>query len=189
MGVYHSRTRAGVVHFANYDEVPAKKIWSWGVDADGKDWRKALSDNDSAYVEVQGGLFRNQETYAFLDPQETLEFREYWLPIREIGGLSRANLHGAVHLTCDGAKVTAVLNVTHAIENATVRLKDANKVLSEERVSLTPARTYTRQVKWAAVGSAAGGKAIFEIAHASGDILFAPTLLANCHVVCTDPPP
>jgi hypothetical protein len=93
------------VHFSNWDELPGKKIWSWGVDADGKDWRKALSDNDSAYVEVQGGLFRNQETYAFLEPQETIEFREYWLPIREIGGLSRANLHGAVHLTRDGGKL------------------------------------------------------------------------------------
>ena len=75
MGVYHPRTRSGTVHFSNWDEAPAKKIWSWGVDADGKDWRKALSDNESAYVEVQGGLFRNQETYAYLEPQETIEFR------------------------------------------------------------------------------------------------------------------
>ena len=102
------------MHFSNWDELPGKKIWSWGVDADGKDWRKALSDNESAYVEVQGGLFRNQETYAFLQPQETVEFREYWLPVREIGGLSRANLHGAVHLTREGGKLTVGLNVTHA---------------------------------------------------------------------------
>ena len=47
---------------------PTKKIWSWGSDPDGLDWRKALSDDESAYVEVQSGLFRNQETYAFLAP-------------------------------------------------------------------------------------------------------------------------
>ena len=64
MGVYHPRTRAGVAHWADPAELPAKKVWSWGADADGRDWRKALSDNDSAEVEIQAGLFRNQETYA-----------------------------------------------------------------------------------------------------------------------------
>jgi hypothetical protein len=69
MGIWNPHTNAGVAHYADYAELPAKKIWSWGSDADGLDWRKALSDNDSAYVEVQGGLFRNQETYAFLQPR------------------------------------------------------------------------------------------------------------------------
>jgi tetratricopeptide (TPR) repeat protein len=170
MGVYHPRTRSGLVHFSNWDDLPGKKIWSWGVDADGKDWRKALSDNESAYVEVQGGLFRNQETYAFLSPQETIEFREYWLPLRELGGLTRANLHGAVYLAREGGKLSVGLNVTHAIENATVRLKDGDKLLSEERVTLTPSRTYTKQI-----AAAPGGKATFEMLDASGRVLLAHT--------------
>ena len=98
MGVWHPRTNTGTVHFADYASLPAKKIWSWGVDADGMDWRKALSDDNSAYVEVQGGLFRNQETYAFLEPRQTLQFSEYWMPVREIGGISRANLAGVASL-------------------------------------------------------------------------------------------
>ena len=53
MGVWNPHTNTGTVHFAEYEELPAKKIWSWGVDADGLDWRKALSDNNSAYLEVQ----------------------------------------------------------------------------------------------------------------------------------------
>ncbi|PYU87744.1 MAG: hypothetical protein DMG51_01395 [Acidobacteria bacterium] len=56
MGVWHPRTNTGTAHFADYAELPAKKIWSWGVDADGLDWRNALSDNNSAYVELQAGL-------------------------------------------------------------------------------------------------------------------------------------
>ena len=69
------RTQTGTVHFAEYEELPAKKIWSWGVDAEGMDWRKALSDDDSGYIEMQAGLFRNQETYAFLEPRQTIHFR------------------------------------------------------------------------------------------------------------------
>jgi len=30
MGVWNPRTNAGTVHFADYAELPAKKIWSWG---------------------------------------------------------------------------------------------------------------------------------------------------------------
>jgi hypothetical protein len=52
MGVWNPKTQAGVVHYAEYSDLPAKKIWSWGADAEGLGWRKALSDNDSAYVEV-----------------------------------------------------------------------------------------------------------------------------------------
>ena len=35
MGVWNPHTNTGTAHFAEYLQVPAKKIWSWGVDADG----------------------------------------------------------------------------------------------------------------------------------------------------------
>ena len=69
MAVYHPRTHSGVVHYSTPLDLPAKKIWSWSSDEDGLDWRLALSDNNSAYVEIQAGLFRDQETYGFLEPQ------------------------------------------------------------------------------------------------------------------------
>ena len=40
MGIWHPRTNAGVAHYAPPEELPAKKIWSWGVDADALDWRR-----------------------------------------------------------------------------------------------------------------------------------------------------
>jgi hypothetical protein len=30
MGLWNPHTNSGTAHFANYDELPAKKIWSWG---------------------------------------------------------------------------------------------------------------------------------------------------------------
>ena len=70
-----------------------------GVDADGLAWRKTLSDNYSGYVEVQAGLFRNQETYSFLEPQQVIHFSEFWMPVQGIGTISRANLDGVVAMT------------------------------------------------------------------------------------------
>jgi Domain of unknown function (DUF5107) len=125
MAVYHPRTNAGVVHYSSQVDLPSKKIWSWGVDEDGLDWRKALSDNDSAYVEIQAGLFRDQETYGFLEPQDQLSFTEYWLPIREIGGVSRATREGVLNLTRENrdqdsgkTALKVALNVTREVPDA-----------------------------------------------------------------------
>ena len=35
MAVYHPRTEAGVVHYSSPFDLPAKKIWSWGSNANG----------------------------------------------------------------------------------------------------------------------------------------------------------
>jgi tetratricopeptide (TPR) repeat protein len=149
MGVYHPRTRSGMAHFAEIDQAPAKKIWSWGADAEGRDWRRALSDDESAYVEVQAGLFRNQETYAFLNPHQLISFHEYWLPIREIGGFSRVNRHGAIQLErrWDGEGKTALsvgINLTREIKDGQLRLKWGERLVRSEPFSLLPSGAYLK---------------------------------------------
>ncbi len=143
MGVWHTHTQTGIVHYADYADLPGKKIWSWGVDPDGLDWRRALSDNNSGYVEVQAGPFRNQETYSFLPPQEALRFNEYWMPVRDIGGISRANLEGVVHLYRENGKLIAKLNVNHRMpEPAVVQLRDGDRVLAKKTATLNPEETF-----------------------------------------------
>ncbi len=146
MGIWNPHTNSGTAHFANYDELPAKKIWSWGVDADGLDWRMTLSDNNSAYAEVQAGLFRNQETYAFLQPRQSIRFTEYWMPVREIGGISRANLNGAVHLSRKDNALFVGLNVNHAVKHAALRVLDGKQQVFQENADLFPERVWSHQL-------------------------------------------
>jgi tetratricopeptide (TPR) repeat protein len=146
MGIWNPRTNTGTVHFADFAQLPAKKIWSWGSDADGLDWRKALSDNDSAYVEVQAGLFRNQETYAFLEPRQTISFSEYWMPVRDIGGISRANLAGVVNLSRQSNSLIIGLNVNQPLHDATVIISAADKPVFETKVELTPERAWSHEL-------------------------------------------
>lgn len=146
MGIWNPQTNAGVAHYADYAELPAKKIWSWGVDADGLDWRKALSDNNSAYVEVQGGLFRNQETYAFLQPRQAIHFTEYWMPLHDLGGLARANLAGAVNLSRAARMLTASLNVNTNIAQAQIRLLDGDRSLYSTTADLAPEHTWKHEI-------------------------------------------
>ena len=147
MGVYHPRTQAGVVHYSSPEDAPTKKIWSWGRDADGLDWRKALSDDESAYVEVQAGLFRNQETYAFLEPQEVIRFKEFWMPVRRTGGITRANPDAVLHLSRAGTDPTSLaldLNVSRAVRTGSLRVLDGARVVRDEPFHLTPAEELHR---------------------------------------------
>jgi tetratricopeptide (TPR) repeat protein len=146
MGVWNPHTNTGTVHFADYEEVPARKIWSWGVDADGLDWRKALSDDNSGYVEVQAGLFRNQETYAFLEPRQVLHFSEYWMPAREIGGISRANLSGVANLSRKDNTLRVGFNANQPIPRASVSILKGEQQVFGETVELAPERTWTHEI-------------------------------------------
>jgi tetratricopeptide (TPR) repeat protein len=171
MGIYHPRTEAGVVHWSDPSELPAKKVWSWGADADGRDWRKALSDNDSAEVEIQGGLFRNQETYAFLGPQETVRFHEAWMPVRRIGGFVRATPDAVLNLerVREGGKETLVLglNVTRAVTGGRVRVLDGARTLADVPLSLSPSGFLRRPFP----GLPATGRCTVEVRDGQGGLL------------------
>src|SRR5437868_7856309 len=182
MGVWNPHSNTGTAHFSAYREVPAKKIWSWGVDADGLDWRKALSDNDSAYVELQAGLFRNQETFAFLEPRQAISFTEYWMPVRDTGGISRANLAGIVHWERNNGVLNVALNANRKIPAATITVLSAgrlnetslNKIspsettfLLREKGDLAPERVWKKEIP---IPSGAGNLT-FELQSSDGTVL------------------
>lgn len=146
MGVWQPATRTGTVHFAQYEDLPAKKIWSWGVDEEGMDWRKALSDDDSGYIEIQAGLFRNQETYAFLAPRQSIHFSEYWMPAREIGGISRANLSGVLSLGRRGNALVVGFNANRDLPEATVSILNGNNRLFRDKRDLAPEHAWTHEL-------------------------------------------
>jgi tetratricopeptide (TPR) repeat protein len=171
MGVWNPHTNTGTVHYADFAQLPAKKVWSWGVDADGLDWRKALSDNNSGYIEIQAGLFRNQETYAFLEPRQTISFSEFWMPVREIGGISRANLAGVVNLSRRDNALVVGLNVNQPLPGVTLHILTGNQELFEVRADLTPEQTWSHEVPNANPQQ----KYTFELWDAKGTVLLRQT--------------
>jgi hypothetical protein len=138
-------------------------------DEDGLDWRTALSDNNSAYVEIQAGLFRNQETYAFLEPRQTIVFTEYWMPAREIGGISRGNLIGVLHIERKDGVLHVAFNPNSKIPGAALRIFDGANVVLDERTDLTPEIAWKRQVSIAD----ATRKYRFELSNNRGLVLMA----------------
>ena len=172
MGVYHPTTESGMVHVAPHHDMPGKKIWSWGWDDEGQDWRRALSDDDSAYLEVQAGLFRNQETYAFLEPQQLLRFRETYQPVRRIGGYSRANDEAVVHLRRgEGQALRVGLNLTRAVRGGRVVIRDGTATLHEQALSLEPSGAFDQ----AYADLVAPGPYTVEVRDDKGSVLLAHT--------------
>jgi tetratricopeptide (TPR) repeat protein len=172
MGVYHPQTESGMVHVADHHDMPGKKIWSWGWDDEGKDWRRALSDDESAYLEVQAGLFRNQETYAFLEPQQLLRFRETYQPVRRIGGYSRANDEGVVHVRRgDGNALRVGLNLTRPVRGGRLVIRSGTATLREAALSLTPSGVFDATY----ADLAAAGPYTVEAHDAAGRLLLAHT--------------
>ncbi|HEY3380908.1 MAG TPA: DUF5107 domain-containing protein [Vicinamibacterales bacterium] len=199
MGIYHPRTGAGVVHYSSPSNLPAKKVWSWGCDADGLEWRKALSDNHGAVAEIQAGLYRNQETYQFLEPQESIGFTEYWMPVHKIGGISRATPEAVVNVarTHDrsGNRLAVGINVTRPVRGGRLQILQGDHVIADENVTLTPADTYTRA--WPAGGSAphtirlsdAGGRAMIEHTEGRYDVVPAGEVKTGPQATYVPPPP
>ncbi len=147
VGVYHPRTSSGTVHVADPAELPAHKVWSWGHDRDAEAWSDALSDDHSAYVELQSGLFRNQETYAFLEPQETVRFSEYWLPVRDLGGITRANADAILYMQRDSAgRMRLALDPARELPDAHIAVRQDGKALLNTTASLSPREVWRTEL-------------------------------------------
>src|SRR6266849_5303386 len=171
MGVWNPHSNTGTAHFSEYTEVPAKKIWSWGVDTDGLDWRNALSDNNSAYVELQAGLFRNQESYAFLEPRQYIAFTEYWIPVRQTGGISRANLAGVVHLERKNDTLMVSFHANRKFSDAAIRILNGNTPLLNEKRDFVPEQVWKREIRV----PHAGRKYTFELKNSEDALLLRQT--------------
>jgi len=170
MAVYNTISRTAAVHVADPAVVTGKKLWTWGTDD--QNIRPLLSDDNSTYVEMQAGLFGNQETFAYLQPHRQVQFTELWFAGRELGGVTRANADAVLSLerrTAAGKNVLALeLNVTHAIAGAHVRVLNGETVALDEKADLTPAKTYTHSIP-----DLVKGAYRFELRDGSGGLLMA----------------
>jgi tetratricopeptide (TPR) repeat protein len=169
VGVYHPHTNSGTVHVADPAALPTHKVWSWGSDREAMDWRTALSDDESAYVELQSGLFRNQETYAFLEPQESIHFSEAWVPVRDLGGITRATEDAVLHIARDDgnpARVRLALDVTREVPAARIVATSQGAAAIDTRLALSP-----RAVWRADIDAAPGNPVTFELTDDAGRVL------------------
>ncbi|MBN2137971.1 MAG: DUF5107 domain-containing protein [Sedimentisphaerales bacterium] len=146
---YDHGKKAGTLHVGNHHIVTGAKLWEWGPGPEGSTWdTKVLTDSDGPYAELMAGAFSdNQPDYSWIGPYEVKQARQYWCPVREIGGVKSANLDAALNLEVqpDG-KATLGLNCSATHEKAKVILMAKAGQIFEEVVDIDPAHPVLRRI-------------------------------------------
>ncbi|MFQ6070789.1 MAG: DUF5107 domain-containing protein [Candidatus Aminicenantales bacterium] len=139
-GGYDHGKKAGVVCVANHHIAPGKKVWSWGRGETGKMWEKILTDTDGPYIELMAGAYSdNQPDYSWMQPYEVKEVRQYWYPLREIGGLKNANINAACNLEVKEGNIASIgFNTTAEYRQAEVILKAGDRVIFKQETDISP---------------------------------------------------
>jgi tetratricopeptide (TPR) repeat protein len=142
MAVYKPKLRSGVVHYADAGEVKGKKLWLWGPDD--KYVMENLTEKFNSYVEMQAGLMETQPEFAFLLPGEVRAFTHYWIPVRDMGGISRATPDAVLNLARTNEGIVVEIAATHPIHGARIVIADGPKTLFETGIDLDPKAKYSK---------------------------------------------
>ncbi len=146
-GGYDYQKNAGVVHFANRQIAPGKKLWTWGNAEFGYAWDRNLTDADGPYIELMAGVFTdNQPDFSWLSPYETRTWSQFWYPIQQIGPAKNANRFAAINAEPINGKLRVGVCVTESFENAKLRVTAGGKAVLEDTCNLAPGRPYVREV-------------------------------------------
>ncbi len=142
----HSKNR-GYVHCADPRYVAGMKLWSWGNAPIGIVNQSALTDDGSLYAETQCGALETQLDFDFLPPFATKSWREWWVPLRGINGVSCANEDVAVNVRLipthqDSYTYQLVLGVcpARALQGVEIVLRIPNQTLIAEKRDIAPER-------------------------------------------------
>ncbi len=142
---YDHGKEAGVAYVADVHLAPGKKFFTFGCGDRGKMWDKMLTDTDGPYLELMAGAYSdNQPDYSWIQPYETKTIKQFWFPIRDLGGMSYANVNGALFVQKKKNAVTLTALTTQPHENATILVSALDRILWQEKVNIAP-NTIIRQ--------------------------------------------
>ncbi|MFQ5857238.1 MAG: DUF5107 domain-containing protein [Anaerolineae bacterium] len=154
-GAWQHSSDHGYAHFADQRDVSGMKLWSWGNAGVGIMNQAALTDDGSLYAETQCGAMETQLDFDFLPPDHTRRWREWWLPLRGLGGLSCASAEVGARVALASSDRAGWVDLTVGIcparrlDKATVRLSVPERVLLEKEVAVAPEKpwVYTEAVR------------------------------------------
>lgn len=142
-GGYDHGRQAGVIHWADHHVAPGKKFFEWGNGPEGEMWTRILTDEDGPYLELMAGAWSdNQPDYSWIQPGETREWKHWWYPIRNLGGVKAATRDAAVNLEVTNRTAKIAVNATRLFTNAIVELRWGDNVLRRWDSNLSPQQPF-----------------------------------------------
>ncbi|MCY1721806.1 DUF5107 domain-containing protein [Prolixibacteraceae bacterium Z1-6] len=141
----------GLGHWSAYDEKPGQKIWIWGLSRQGEIWTDLLTDPGNVqYTEIQTGLLFNQaaeksaETpykHLFFNAGSEYKFNELWFPVKEIGGMVKADEYGSLNVEHADGKVKIGFCANQNITDELTVLADGKEIV-RKNISLKPTEAF-----------------------------------------------
>ena len=149
MGGYDHGRETGTVHIGDHNIVKGAKLWEWGSGARGQATEARLTENDGPYVEIMVGAFSdNQPDYSWIKPYEVKTFKQYWYPVKDIGGFKNANLNGAVNLEArEKNQVFLGYCTTRKVKRASIVLKNNERIIFKKELEVSPGNAFTQLIK------------------------------------------
>jgi tetratricopeptide (TPR) repeat protein len=150
-GYFSHDDKAGLAHYADVNDVPGKKYWSWGWHETARHTRFTHTDGQP-YGEVQAGRVVIQEVFDRLLPLTSQTWTEYWYPVGDIGVFNGASAEGAARLALErreGAAAVAEIRFQAArpFEGVLFALRRGGEtVASFTEASLRPERPLRREI-------------------------------------------
>ena len=134
--VYDTSVDEGVVRIFPRQQAPGLK--GFGL---GDIWSGNYTDDDSSYVELQGGIAPTFWDSVRFEPGGSLQWRETWYPVAGIGGVTAADSNGATHLTRenDGLRLRLFSVKTRSGE---IIVSNAQGEILRQAVTIDPAHPF-----------------------------------------------
>ena len=155
---YDHGKKMGTAHVSNRHITVGKKFFLWGNFPEAHVWDKVLTDNDGPYLELMVGCWSdNQPDYSWIAPYETRKVKQFWFPVKGIGGVKNVTIDGAVNVDRRRPEELLVgFHSTRVLKGCTVRVwckADAMNcvppvvIFEEKNVSIDPNTPWCKAVK------------------------------------------
>lgn len=96
-GCYDHDEKNGLIHYADVNDLPGKKYWSWGWHESGQHTAFTHNDHGKCYGEVQSGRIVIQEEFDRILPMTNAAWTEYWYPYKDIGIINGASAEAGIN--------------------------------------------------------------------------------------------
>jgi len=174
MAIYKPKSRSGVAHYGDASVLRGKKMYVMGPE-EKTIWSKSLTDNFNMMVEMQAGLFTDQETFEFLDPQQSRVFTEMWIPFRSVSGVTRVSpdavLYADRRKDSAGKPVLWVeVEATRPIQKAHIRILHSGKTIFDTVADLDPKTVWN-----AGADASSAGPSVIQVLDQRGRVLLEHT--------------
>ena len=147
---YDHKKQCGTAHVSNRHITVGKKFFLWGNFPEAHVWDTVLTDNDGPYLELMVGCWSdNQPDYSWIGPYETRRVKQFWFPVKGIGGVKNVTVDGAVNVDRRGMDEMLIgFYSTRALKDCTITLyRGKATVFSEKGVALDPNTPWCKPIK------------------------------------------